>query len=140
VKTDEPQPGLCSSPPRDRRNLRRFAFWASLWALSFLTSTLGIKRAWWPSAGMFGAVAVTALLGLVAVLLYRRFLLETDELRRKIEVEALALAFGVGLFGGLAGWLLVVGDAVRGTDLIFVFLAMFLTHGASVLVGRRRYS
>lgn len=140
MKTHESQADLCSSPQRDRRNLRRFASWALLWGLSFLTSTLGIKKAWWPSAGMFAAVAVTALLGFVAVLLYRRFLQDTDELRRKIEVEALALAFGVGLFGGLAGWLLVVGDAVRGTDLIFVFLAMVLTHGVSVLVGRRRYS
>ena len=49
-------------------------------------------------AGVIG----NSLFGIATVLAYRRFLQETNELRRKIEVEALALAFGVGLVGGLS--------------------------------------
>lgn len=131
---------LCFSSERDRRNQRRFTLWAFLWALSFVLSTLGIKKGWWPSAGEFSAVAATALLGLISILRYRRFLMETDELQRKIEVEALALGFGVGMAGGLSCWLLVVGGTVPGTDLIYLFCAMMVTYGVSVLVGRRRYS
>jgi hypothetical protein len=140
VKSNEPQSNLCSNPRRDRRNLGRFTLWAFLWALSFVLSTLGIKKGWWPSAGEFVAVASTALLGLISIHRYRRFLLETDELQRKIEVEALALAFGVGMVAGLSLWLLVVDGTVPGTDLIYVFCAMMVTYGVSVLVGRRRYS
>lgn len=140
VKPNEPQSNLCSNPERDRRNLRRFTLWSFLWALSFVLSTLGIKKEWWPPAGEFVAVASTALLGLVSILRYRRFLMEADELQRKIEIEALALAFGVGMVGGLSSWLLVVGASVPGTDLIYVFCAMMVTYAVSVLVGRRRYS
>lgn len=140
MKPNEPPSSLCSSRQRDRRNLRRFTLWVFLWALSFVLSTLGIKKEWWPPAGEFVAVASTALLGLISVLLYRRFLTETDELQRKIEIEALALAFGVGVVGGLSCWFLVLGGTVPGTDLIYLFLAMIVTYSVRVLVGRRRYS
>jgi hypothetical protein len=99
VKPNEPQSNLCSNPQRDRRNLRRFTLWSFLWALSFVLSTLGIKKEWWPPAGEFVAVASTALLGLVSILRYRRFLMEADELQRKIEIEARSR--GTGRLGHL---------------------------------------
>ena len=47
------------------------------------------------------------------VVAYRRYLGETDELRRKIEVDALALAFGVGLVGAFSYVLLERAGAVE---------------------------
>jgi hypothetical protein len=137
---DHSLPALCSGPERDRRNQRRILFWVILWGASFLAVSLEIKKGWWPFAGTLAGVAVTSLFGIAILLMYRRFLQETDELRRKIEVEALALAFGVGVIGGLSYWLLAVSGAVPASDLIYVFVAMILTHPLGVLIGHRRYS
>jgi fluoride ion exporter CrcB/FEX len=115
-------------------------FWSFVWALSFVAVTLGIKKEWLPFGMTLAGVIGTSLLGIAIVLAYRRFLQETDELRRKIEVEALCLAFGVGVVGGLTYWLLAVMGAVPATDFVYVFLVMIITHPVGVLIGRRRYS
>lgn len=138
--TDDSLPGLCSSPQRDRRNQRRVTLWASVWAFSFLAVTLAIRKEWLPFEVTLAGVIGNSLLGIATVLAHRRFLQETDELRRKIEVEALALAFGVGMVGGLTYWLLAVSGAVPQWGFAFVFAVMLLSYSFGVLVGRRRYS
>lgn len=138
--TDDSLGSFCSSSQRDRRNQWLVTVWSFVWALSFVAVTLGIKRKWLPFGMTLAGVIVTSLLGIAIVLAYRRFLQETDELRRKIEVEALSLAFGVGVIGGLTYWLLAVMGAVPATDFVYVFLVMILTHPVGVLIGRRRYS
>jgi drug/metabolite transporter (DMT)-like permease len=104
--TDDSLGGLCSSPQRDKRNGVLILLWAFAWGFSFVAVAHGIKKEWLSFGMTLAGVIVNALLGLATVLAYRRFLQETDELRRKIEVEALALAFGVGVVGGLTYWLL----------------------------------
>ena len=137
--TEESSTSLCSSPKRDRRNERRIALWAFLWGVSFIAVALGIKRQWWPFEVNIAAVIGTSLLAIATAVAYHRFLRETDELRRKIEVEALALAYAVGVIGGLAYWLLAVAGAMPQWGYACVFAAMMLAHSAGVLVGRRRY-
>lgn len=128
------------APRRDRRNQRRVTLWSAAWALSFLVTTLGIATGWWPLLGAVAGVASSSLLGVATVLAYRRFLHETDELRRKIEVEALALAFGVGVVGGLGYWLLAMSGAASIGGFGFIFAGMILIHPMGVLLGRRRYA
>lgn len=124
----------------DCRNQGRVLLWSFAWACSFVVVTLCIKRAWLPSGWAVPAVIGTALFGVATVLAYRRFLQEVDELRRKIEVEALALAFGVGVVGGMTYWLLAVAGAVSAKDFFYVILVMIFTHPLGILIGRRRYS
>lgn len=131
---------LCSGSERDRRNQLRVALWSLVWAFSFLAITLVIKKNWLPYGVTIVGVFGTSILGIVTILAHRRFLRETDELQRKIEVEALALAFGVGLVGGLTYWLLAVRGGVPAKDFIYVFAAMIITHPIGVLMGRRKYS
>lgn len=125
---------------RDRRNRRLVAIWSFAWALAFIAVTFGIKKLEWSFEATLAGAVCTAILGLATVVAYRKFLLETDELRRKIEVEALALAFGVGVFGGLSCWLLAVSGVLSVKDFAFVFAAMIFTHTAGVFLGCRRYS
>ena len=133
--------GPCSSStPRDTRNQLRVILWSFVWALSFVAITLIVKKAWWPFGLTLAGGLGTSLFGIATMLAYRRFLHETDELRRKIEVEALSLAFGVGVVGGMTYWLLAVMGAVPAMDFIYVFLMMIFAHPVGVFLGRRRYS
>lgn len=129
-----------SIPQRDRHNQRRVALWALAWALSFIAATLATQKEGLPLGWTLAGVISTTIFGLATVLAYRRFLAETDELRRKIEVEALAFSFGVVFVGGQSYWLLVVKGAAPAMGFIYVFLVMILTHSAGVLIGQRKYS
>ncbi|HEX3527174.1 MAG TPA: hypothetical protein VH988_08915 [Thermoanaerobaculia bacterium] len=130
----------CSSAPRDGRNQLRVILWSMVWAVSFVVVTLSAKRAWWPFGPTLAAALGTSLFGIATLLAHRRFLRETDELRRKIEIEALSLAFGVGVVGGMTYWLLTVMGAVPAMDFFYVLLVMLLAHPVGVWIGRRRYS
>ena len=137
---DSPGEPCSSSTPRDTRNQLRVILWSLVWALSFVAITLCAKKAWLPFGLTLAGGLGTSLFGIATVLAYRRFLHEADELRRKIEVEALSLAFGVGVVGGMTYWLLAVMGAVPALDFYFVFVGMFLAHPVGVFLGRRRYS
>ncbi len=138
--TDDSLFSRCAGPKRDRYNQRRIILWSFLWGSSFVAVTQAIRREWLPLGVSLAGVAVTALLGVATLLAHHRYLQEADELRRKIEMEALALAFGVGVVGGLTYWQLVVSGAAPATGFSYVFVAMILAHPVGVLIGHRRYS
>lgn len=131
----------CQTTERDRRNQRRIIAWSLAWMVSWTAGALVIERGWL-AAGAAGvaAAALSAGLGIATLLAYRRFLREADELRRKIEIEALALAFGVGIVGGMTYWLLGKSGIVAEAEILDVLLLMILAHPVGILIGYRRYS
>ena len=129
----------CHSTERDRRNQRRVIAWSLAWTVCWVTGALAIDNGWWDAGAAGVAAAVlSALFGVALLLAYRRFLSQADELRRKIEVEALAVAFGVGLVGGIAYWLLGESGIVADAEILHVLVLMILTHSVGILVGFRR--
>jgi apolipoprotein N-acyltransferase len=138
--TDDSPGGLSSTPRRDRPNQWRVTLWSLIWAISFIAVTLAIEMKWLPFGMLLAGVTANAILGIANVLAYRRLLDEADELRRKIEMEALAFAFGAGVVGGMIYWLLVVMGAVPGTGFIYIFAAMMITYSVGVVMGHRKYS
>jgi hypothetical protein len=140
ISTNGKLGAVSSAPQRDRSNQRRVTFWSLAWAGSYIAVTLSIRMGWLGAGPAVAAVMGTALFGTTTLWAYRRFLMETDELRRKIEVEALAFAFGIGIIGGLTFFLLFENGFVSGSVFAYLFVAMILAHAAGVAVGRRRYS
>ncbi|HEX2253066.1 MAG TPA: hypothetical protein VHQ65_07355 [Thermoanaerobaculia bacterium] len=131
----------CDTTPRDRRNQRRVTTWALAWAGSVLAATAAMTWDWLPAgAGAVVATGVVLLLGLGTARAYWHFLRQADELRRHIEMGALAAGFAVGVLGGMTWWLLAQAGSVPEMDFAWVFAAMLLTQGLGVLVGRRRYA
>jgi hypothetical protein len=133
----------CSSTERDKKNQRRIIAWSLVWVALWTGVGLAYSKGWLESGPLAVAAALlTVPFGIGTILAYRRFLREADELRRKIELEALALAFGIGLVGGFTYWLLgEVGaiGAMGEVDLLAVMVTMIFTYSVSILVGHWRY-
>jgi hypothetical protein len=128
---------------RNCRNQRLVVLWSLVWMSSWVGVTWALTSGWLAS-GAPGIVAaiVSSSLGIGTALAYWRFVKEADEVLRRIELEALALAFGVGVVGGLAYWLLERSGAVpvAKSDLLYVLAGTCLTYSAGVLLGKRRYA
>jgi hypothetical protein len=87
-----------SATPTDLRNLGRFNLWLLVWAVSFGGATYLLSRHIVPPGLPGYALAGgSTLLGVVALGSYVVFLRAADELQRKIQLDALAIAFGVGV-------------------------------------------
>lgn len=131
----------CELPERDRRNQRRIIFWGFTWNTAWIAVNFAIRFDYLPTgAPSVAAALVTTLLGIIMVLTYRRFLRETDELRRKIEVEALAVSVGVGVVGGFTYHLLERAEVVNESGVLVVVMLIVFSYAAGVFLGHRRYA
>jgi hypothetical protein len=125
--------------PRDLRNYRVFGAWMLAACLAFSAATLLIDGGFIPASVGWVMTAATAVLMLIATRSYVVFLRNADELLRKVHIEALALAFGVGLVAMMVYRLCERLGAPK-LDVNDGGLVLVLVWIAGQLFGGRRYS
>jgi len=124
----------------DRRNLNRANLWLALWLVSFAASTFLIKGDV-VSSGLAGWIVAAAplVVGLGAMLAYGRYMHQADELQRRIQLQALALGFGVAFFFGF-GYRLLEKVGAPAADISDVSMVMAFFYFVGLWIGRRRYA
>lgn len=128
-----------SSTELDRRYRRSIVIWSVLWVGAFLVSDAAIDRGWIEGEGAIVVASIgTALVGLAWVLSYMRFLRHADELMRKIQLDAMALALGGSFVAGFTFLLLGGGGLVRA-EIVWVLVVTSAIYVLSVLMGIRRF-
>ena len=132
------QKGSWSSTEVDRRNRKSIVIWSLLWVGAFLVADAAIDRGWIEGAGVVMASIGTALVGLAWIVSYMRFLRHADELIRKIQLDAMALALG-GCF--VAGFTLILlgGAGLVQAGIVWVLVVTSAIYMLSVLIGIRRF-
>lgn len=128
----------CHTTPTDRRKLRRLNVMVLLWAVVFVAgSFMARHHPDWRALG-YSLVALTGLLGIAVVAIYVDYLRTADELLRKIQLEALGLAFG-------AGWVFTFTYRMcqrlgaPALDIDDPMLVMILVWVVAQFLGARRY-
>ena len=123
----------------DRRSYNRFTAWFVAWALSFIGATLALDGGFVPAGAASWAVAlVPDVFGVAALFAYVRFLRGADELMRKIQLEGLALGFGVGVVFAM-GYRLLERAGAPDLDINDPVLLMLLAWVVGQIVALRRY-
>ena len=125
--------------PRDRANQRRILWTTLAWAISFVGVSQAIKTGTLARGPMAWALAlVPAALGFVVVFVYSRFLRDADELQRLIQLNALALGFGGGLFTFYAYRVFerLGAPPIGLEDATLIMIALYIL---GVILGGRRY-
>ena len=124
--------------PQDRKNQRRI-LWATLsWAVVYTGSMWIIKRELIAAPAAWALAAVTAATGVVVLFVYGRFLRQTDELARLVQLEALALGFG-GTFFALSAYSVCEQLGSPPLDLEDAPIVMVAFYFLGVFLGWRRY-
>src|SRR5688572_21859020 len=126
---------------RMRRSTRKSAFWAGAWILAGTLFAFGPEFLW---PGHFPLTVAAALIslgvGIGTLFHWRDALNNADDLHRKVLLEAMSIAFGVGVVVGtlypvMEDYELVPSD-VNMTALVLLMGVTFLT---SMILGLRRY-
>lgn len=129
----------CFVDEADLRNRRRFLWASAAWATFFVVGTWLVESSASPARGLVvGVTVVTVALGLVAIGTYGRFLSETDELKRRIQLEGIAFGFGIGLLFSLSYQLLESAGA-PGVSSVDVGTVMIFGYIGGVLRAMFRY-
>ncbi|HEX7833240.1 MAG TPA: hypothetical protein VF787_26525 [Thermoanaerobaculia bacterium] len=124
--------------PRDSHNYRTFSVWMIGAMLSFVAATILIDGKWIPPAGGWALTILSIVLMLGAMRAYIHFLRNADELLRKIHLNALALAFGVGTVA-MMGYRLCERLGAPKLDINDSSLVMILTWALAQWYGMRHY-
>lgn len=129
----------CDFTERDSRNLRIFNYWAFSAMFAFAGATLLLEGKFVRGFLAWLLPAVVAILGAAAVRAYFNFLRHADELLRKIQLDALALAFGVTAVFMLV-WRLCERAGAPKLDFDDPLMIMVVTWAVAQWIGIRRYA
>jgi len=126
---------------RTIRNTARLGVWTGAWLLTMAVATFGPILLWPSNKWLTVLVVVVNLaVGLGMIAANKRHLQGLDELQQKIQLEAIALALGIGLVFGLGYSTLDVTNVIDfDAEISHLVILMGLTYGAGVFAGRRKY-
>ena len=125
---------------RQLRTTRQSAVWAGAWILATALFGFGPESLWPGQFGLTVAAAVINLgVGIGMVLAMRDNLQNADELHRKVVLEAMAIALGVGVVVGTTHPMMESYDLVPDVDMSALVLLMGGTFLVSMVLGLRRY-
>jgi len=123
---------------RDRRNQLVVTGWIFLWSVGFVVASYLLKRELVEGTLKWAVAILPTVIGLGTILVFRRFLAQADELQRKIQLDALALGFGVGVIGSVGLELLQAAGA-PAFDPSSVMVLMIVAYSVAAYAGMRRY-
>lgn len=84
-------------------SLRRLAYWAGAWAVTTMLMKLGPRLSGSTDLGlMLLSAALDVAVGVGLILAHKNWLAETDELQRKVYLDALGITLGVTMIAGVA--------------------------------------
>ena len=123
-----------------RRNTLKLMGWTAAWVITLAIATFGPAFLWESRALTAGALLVNVAAGVGMILANKDHLMVLDELQRKIQLEAMALALGVALVFGLAYSTADVADLVPfDAEIAHVVFAVCAAYAVGILLGHRRY-
>jgi hypothetical protein len=130
----------CTGPELDRRNMRAALAWCLAWALVFIAATYLLKHAaeMLSGAGRMGIAALATAFSIAMVVAYARYILQADELVRRIQVESLAIAFGATIVL-VSSWPLLERAGALHWDIGDTMLPMLGFWVVAQLLVARRY-
>lgn len=125
----------------NKKNTLRLGYWTAAWVLTMAVANFGYHLVW-SSSKWLTLIAILVNLGVGAgmIIANSRHLKGLDEMHQKIQLEAMALALGVGLIVGLAYSNLDVTDLIPfDAEISHLVILVALTYMAGIGMGFRRY-
>jgi hypothetical protein len=126
---------------RIKKNTANLAYWTGTWLVTMAVAAFGPTFLWHEDTLLTAlAVAVNLAVGIGMILANIRYLQGLDELQKKVTLEAMALALGVTLVGGLSYSLLdTTGLISQHAEIAFLVILTSITYLVAIIVGNRRY-
>lgn len=126
---------------RDARNTLMLFVWTVAWIGTLALASFGPKLIWnhYPVISWI-AIGVNIAVGAGWIVAHALYLRRSEELQRKVLLDATALAIGVGLVGGFA---FAAAENVKlisfDSDIAFLSVLMAVVYIVATVVGNLRY-
>lgn len=119
----------------------RLAIWTAGWVITMALATFGPTYLWNAQQWLtILAILLNLGIGLGMIVANIRHLKMQDEMMQKIQLQAMALALGVGVVGGLSYSMLDITNIISSdAEISYLVILISITYLVSLIVNRRRY-
>ena len=125
---------------RTRRNTVRLGLWTGAWLVSMAVAVFGPIFRWESRAVSLVAILINVALGSSMMIANKRYLDGLDDLQRKIQLDAMALALGMGLVLGLGYSAMDIANVIEvDAEIFFLVMLIGVIYIIGILLGRRKY-
>jgi hypothetical protein len=133
--------GNCSGfAARNKKNTLRLGYWTGAWLVTMAIAVFGPILVWQDKVLTGAAIVINVAVGIGMIVANKNHLGGLDELQQKIQLEAMALALGVGLVFGLGYSTMDVTNFISAdAEISHLVMLIGLTYGAAVILGHRKY-
>lgn len=124
-----------------RRNTRLLAYWTIAWVVSLALVTFGPTLIWGeqPVINLIGILFNLAI-GIGMIFANKRYINGLDELQRKIQLEAMALALGVGVVVGISYSMFDILNLIAfDAEISHLVIVIGITYMLASITGNLRY-
>lgn len=127
----------------DARSIRsnlKMVVWIMAWMVSLTVSDKAALHGWWTQEWItWLSIGLNVTIGVVVIVVFLALLRSMDDLQRKIQMDALAFAFGIGLVSCAAYMLLVTWGYIGDEEVSDIFFIMTVTYALATLIGTVRF-
>ena len=123
------------------KNVRHLAYWTLAWLLTLALATFGPKLLWdFSSSISLLFIVINTLVGVGMIMMNKKYINGLDEMQRKVNLDAMAIALGVGVVGGISYASLDIANVIPfDAEIGHLIGAMGLTYFIAFIIGSLRY-
>ena len=123
-----------------KKNTKRLAFWTVAWTLSMAVASFGPNIIWDSKLISIITILINLGFGIGMIIANVQHFKVLDEMQKKIQLDAMGIALGVGIVCGLSYSLLDITNIIEeDAEIAFLVILMGLTYSAGIFIGQIRY-
>jgi hypothetical protein len=124
-----------------KKNLKYLALWTFGWVSSMALVTFGPQFIWEGNQVItYLAFFLNLGLGIGMIIANRNHINGLDELDKKITFDAMAIALGVGVIGGLSFSIMDITNMIGfDAEISFLVILISITYLIAIVAGKLRY-
>ncbi|MGB0776931.1 MAG: hypothetical protein ACPGR7_02780 [Flavobacteriaceae bacterium] len=125
-----------------KKNTMNLAYWTFAWLISMAIATFGPEFIWEDNTPLtIIGIAVNLALGVGMIVANMRYIKGLDDLQKKIQLDAMAMALGVGVIGGLSYSLLDTTNIISGNaEISILVIIISISYMIGIFIGQKRYN
>jgi len=123
-----------------RENVKMLAVSTTIWLITMAIAAFGPTLLWDNQTSItLLAIALNLIAGLFVIKSNLQYWNSLDEMIQRVHLNAMGIALGLGIVGGLSFSLLETSDIIQTEfDLSFMVILMSLSYLISIIVGMKR--
>ncbi|MGG7034353.1 MAG: hypothetical protein ACI7YS_04055 [Flavobacterium sp.] len=117
------------------------ALWTLLWVVSLALATFGPKFLWKENnTWSILTIVLNTVLGTGMIWANIKYQSVLDELQKKIQLEAMGIALGVGIVGGMSYSVMDIANIISGhAEIGILVMLISVSYLIAFLIGQKRY-